>query len=152
MRRAIIGAAIACYAAALIISAAALGVPVSSPAVNLPHRMPATTQAPPREAAAPGAALVPETKTTPTPVGNEPSEEDSLLLLAQKNQLAGDLNKTKAIYLLLLREGKHRDLAAQRLGDLYFDAGEFRRAEELYRESARLLRERNLPAQKPLLP
>jgi tetratricopeptide (TPR) repeat protein len=157
MRRVIIGAAIACYAAALIISAAALGVPVSNPAVSLPHRLPAATLTPPREATAPGAALVPETKTPPTPatpatVGNEPSEEDSLLLLAEQTRLAGDQKKTKAIYLRLLRDGKHRDLAAQRLGDLYFDAGEFRRAEELYRESARLLRESSLPTQKPLLP
>ena len=45
------------------------------------------------------------------------------------------------IYKLLLQEDGTRDIAARRLGDLYFNAGDYRRAEEMYRELARFHRE-----------
>lgn len=149
MRGIITGIAVLCYAAAFVIAAAALSLPVGKPTAKSPRGMPAAAQAPPPPPAS-GSTKANDTKKAastpaPPPVAATAPEELALLQLAQKFQQVGDLKKAEAIYLRLLRKGNHRDTAAQRLGDLYSKAGDYRRAEEMYRESARVVRARNNP-------
>lgn len=156
MRRIITGAAVACYAAALIIAVAALGLPVPKPAVkNTPGIPKAAWPQPPAALSASGPTNADDSKIAPPPLINPPvttlpSEDDTLLQLAQEYQQTGDLKKTEATYLRLLGKGNYRDTAAQRLGDLYYNAGDYRRAEEMFRESARLIRARNNTAPAPV--
>lgn len=150
MRGIITGIAVLCYAAAFFIAAAALSLPGAKPTAQDTKGMPAAVQPPPA-LPAPGPTIANETKTTPStpthsPVATTAPEELALLQLAQKFQQVDDLKKAEAIYLRLLRKGNHRDTAAQRLGDLYSKVGDYRRAEEMYRESARVIRARNNPA------
>lgn len=66
---------------------------------------------------------------------------DALLQLAEEYRQAGDRPRAEALYRRLMQEGPQRGRAAQALGDLYFQAGDYRRAGELYQEAAGLFRD-----------
>jgi len=146
MRRIIIGAALACYAAALIITASAVSLPVPAPTATVSPAAPAVAIVPPLSPSRPEPPVAEVAKVAPplpvdSPAAAIPSEEDTLLQLAEKSHQAGDLKKAEATYWLLLQRKQYRNIAAQRLGKLYYDAEDYRRAGEMYRESAKALRE-----------
>lgn len=68
-------------------------------------------------------------------------EVDTQFLLAEEYLLTGDRKEAESIYRRLVAAGPQRGRAAQALGELYFQAGDYRRAEEMYREAARLFRD-----------
>lgn len=155
MRGIIIGLSVVCYTVALIITVTAVGVPIPQSPLIPTRTIPTAPEAPPPSPSQPEPKAVDQAKSVPSPPPHAPvvkqaSEADTLLQLAQKSEKAGDPKRTEAIYLMLLKNDAYREVAAQRLGKLYFKAGDYRRAEEMYRESARVLRDRKKTAP-PLL-
>ncbi|MHB8837022.1 MAG: tetratricopeptide repeat protein [Candidatus Methylomirabilia bacterium] len=155
MRGLIIGIAALCYAAAVLIAAAAAGLPAAHSTANVSRTVQPKAPVPLLPPDTPQAVVVTEAAPAPptrTREAEVTSEEDPLLQLAQQSQQSGDLKKAEEMFLLLLRKDKYRVLAAQRLGKLYFDAGDYPRAGQMYRESARVLREAHKSAPAPLVP
>jgi len=154
MRGTIFGIAVICYLAALIITLSAVGLPVPKPATSNTPLASTAAGVPLRSLSAKPADVDVAEPTppqpTPAPLTLDIPKEDSLLELAQAYQRGGDLKKAETTYLLLLKKDNYQDIAALRLGELYFKAGDYRRAEEMYRESARVLRERNASSTDPL--
>jgi tetratricopeptide (TPR) repeat protein len=149
-RRTVIGCAVACYGAALVIAVAAARLPDSLPG-EVPAALPAAPAVVRPAVPAPPPVLgtvedgekAGTGRPTPPPEAAAPgSWEQDLFALAQQQRQSGDVAGAEASYLRLLREGRRRDEAARKLGELYVRAGDYRRAEAMYLESARLLKER----------
>lgn len=127
-------AAAACFVAALAVGLAAARLPATAPQPRIPAP-PATSPAAPDPA---------RERSRESPAETEISaREQELFKHAEVLRESGKLKEAEAIYLVLLQRGQRRDEAAWKLGELYMRAKSYRRAKEMFGESARLLREKS---------
>lgn len=147
----IIGCAVTCYGAALVIGAAAARLPVLRTATGVPAApakakadsgpsLPGTPRAAPPIDDTRKSVTAPSTRQAA--VSDNPRWEQDLFFLAQRQRQSGDVKGAEKTYRRLLRQGSRRDEAARKLGEIYALTGAYRQAEEMYRESARILKER----------
>lgn len=142
-RGVIVALGLACFVAALLVLETTLRLPQVQSTVVTEHTV---SPAPP-----PGRPVPPTTAPSPpvtqrvAPPNPQKSDDgaadDAQLLIAETLLKNGDEKAATAIYKKLLQSGPRRGVAAQRLGMLYTKQGEYALAGEMYRESARILRE-----------
>lgn len=142
-RSVIVALGLACFVAALLVLETTLRLPrVQSTVVTerTDYPGPPPTAAPsPRQAPPP--SVTQQAAPTDPQQSDDGAADDAQLLIAETLLKNGDEKAAAAIYKKLLQSGPRRGVAAQRLGMLYTKQGEYALAGEMYRESARILRE-----------